>query len=242
MTESEMTYPGVALPAQRYVAPRIRRPGIPRVLSGLILVIAVVAALSASVTLAVTKPADYYLCPPQCGRPPHGPPVTALPRFTSQDGSFAVSYPAPGSAYSITTSANGVTARFTGGDGGVMQLFGEAAAGRSPRDIVQAVIRRAYPSATLNYVIPNAMVGYQHGYGEVADDWPQTTTGVFRRVRILAIAAVKNDVALIAFGVGPERAFRPGFGPGPPSGANMQLALDMGKYVNSFRWSGDPER
>ena len=27
-----------------------------------------------------------------------------------------------------------------------------------------------------------------------------------------------------------------------PSGASLQLALDIGKYVNSFTWRGDPPR
>jgi len=32
------------------------------------------------------------------------------------------------------------------------------------------------------------------------------------------------------------------FGPGPPSPANLQIAQDMGQYVNSFSWRGDPPR
>ena len=36
--------------------------------------------------------------------------------------------------------------------------------------------------------------------------------------------------------------FSPDFGSGHPSGANLFLALDMGKYVNSFMWRGDPIR
>jgi len=56
------------------------------------------------------------------------------------------------------------------------------------------------------------------------------------------MTAVKNDVALVAFATGPYRAFGPDSGPGIPSGANLQLAQDMGKYVNSFQWNGDPVR
>jgi hypothetical protein len=41
---------------------------------------------------------------------------------------------------------------------------------------------------------------------------------------------------------GPYRQFTPTFGPGPPSPANLQIAQDMGKYVNSFTWRGDPPR
>jgi hypothetical protein len=47
---------------------------------------------------------------------------------------------------------------------------------------------------------------------------------------------------LVAAAVGPYHAFGPDFGFGKPSGANTQIALDMGKYVNSFSWRGDPPR
>ena len=53
------------------------------------------------------------------------------------------------------------------------------------------------------------------------------------------MAAVKHDYALIAAAVGPYHQFSPDYGNGHPSGANVELAMDMGKYVNSFRWDGD---
>ena len=39
---------------------------------------------------------------------------------------------------------------------------------------------------------------------------------------------------------GPFRRFSQDFGPGPPSAANLEVAMDMGRYVESFRWKGDP--
>ena len=206
-----------------------------------IAILTVVVALGGA-ALVLTPKIAHFMCPPDCGRPPTGTPVMGLPRFTAPDGNFSVAYPAPGSAYAITTEDRGVTARFTGGDGGVMQLFAEPANGRPAREVVRAVLSKAYPDARLDYEIPNAMVGYQPGYGVVADTWPQSTNATFSRVRILVTAAVRNDLALIAFAAGPFRAFGPDFGPGPPSGANLQLAQDMGKYVNSFQWRGDPPR
>jgi len=53
------------------------------------------------------------------------------------------------------------------------------------------------------------------------------------------MVAVKNDYALVAAATGPYHEFAPDFGSGHPSGANLQLALDMGKYVNSFSWRDD---
>jgi hypothetical protein len=50
------------------------------------------------------------------------------------------------------------------------------------------------------------------------------------------MTAVKDDYALVAAAIGPYHQFNRDFGNGHPSGANLQLAMDMGKYVNSFQW------
>jgi hypothetical protein len=205
-------------------------------------VITAAAVVLGAAALVLTPKIAHYMCPPDCGKPPTGTPVMALPRFDAPDGSFSVSYPAPGSAYNVTTTKSGVTATYTGGDGGVLQLFSEPAKGRSAQEVARALVKRTYPDAKVAYEIPNAMVGYQPGYGEVVDDWPQGSASGYSRVRVLVMTAVKNDVALVAFATGPYHAFGPDFGPGPPSGANLELAQDMGKYVNSFHWKGDPTR
>jgi len=56
------------------------------------------------------------------------------------------------------------------------------------------------------------------------------------------MVAVKNDYALVAAAIGPYHEFSPDFGSGQPSGVNLQLALDMGKYVNSFTWRVESPR
>ena len=91
------------------------------------------------------------------------------------------------------------------------------------------------------YELPNATVGFHSGYGEVADFQP-LGAATTNRTRIIVIVAIKNDLALVAAASGPFREFTPSFGPGPPSPANLQIAQDMGKYVNSFAWRGDPPR
>lgn len=106
---------------------------------------------------------------------------------------------------------------------------------------MRATLTKRFPDAQVAYEIPNAMVGYEPGYGVIADDWPQNPSSSYTRQRILVMAAVKNDLALIAYATGPYRAFAPNSGPGLPSGANLQIAEDLGKYVNSFRWD-DPAR
>jgi hypothetical protein len=201
----------------------------------------VAAAMGVTAATVATPARPRYTCPPDCGRPPIGEPVELNPRFFSTDQRFSVQYPGPESAYKATLKPNGVDLDYYIGDTGTMQLFGVPAENRSPKTILDELVDRSYPEASVAYEIPNAMVGYQPGYGEVLDEYPQDTSGDYTRLRIVALCAVKDDYALIAAAVGPYHEFTPDFGTGHPSGVNMALALDMGKYVNSFRWRNRPE-
>ncbi len=223
-----------------HVAPATARAARPLLVVGAC--VALVMAASAGLSLLLTPPSPNYVCPPDCGRPPLHQPVATNPRFTPADGEFSVSYPGEGTAYEAAFEPNGVALNLLAGDGGTLRLFGEPADGRSPRQIVEDVIKGNYPDARTAYEIPNALVGYQLGYGEVADVYPANSISDDSRVRVLVMVAVKNDYALIAAGAGPFREFSPDFGSGHPSGANFLLSLDMGKYVNSFMWKGDPPR
>jgi hypothetical protein len=205
-------------------------------------VLAAAAVGAVVLSMVITPNLPRYVCPPDCGRPPLGSPVTTNPRFTSPDGSYSFSYPGPGTAYEATVDEKGVVLNFVAGDTGTLVLFGEPARNRTPKQITEDLIQENYPDAEVDYEIPNASVGYQPGYGVVADEYPQDSTGTYTRLRLLVMVAVKNDVALIAAAAGPYHEFSPSFGTGHPSGANLQLAMDMAKYVNSFAWRGDPPR
>jgi hypothetical protein len=234
-------FPGYALRRRSYSAAPLRYTPLRRLLLILLVGLTVVAAAAVGVSVLITEPMEQYSCPPDCGRPPTGEPVQASPRFVAPDGSFSVSYPSPGSAYDITTEDDGVSADFTAGDGGTMELFSEPAAGRSAEQVVDDLIKEKQPDATVAYVLPNATVGFQLGYGVVYDVYPKSADGS-TRTRIVVVAAVKNDLTLIGAAIGPFREFGPNSGPGLPSGANLQLAQDLGRYVNSFLWQGDPPR
>jgi hypothetical protein len=199
--------------------------------------IAAAAGVTAAVLATPVVPA--FLCPPDCGRPPIAKPVESNPRFVAEGGEFSVQYPGPGTAYEATLSPDGVELNFIAGDTGTMELFGLAAADRTPKQIAEDLIGENYPDATTDYEIPNALVGYQPGYGVVLDEYPQDSSGTFTRLRLLVMVAVKNDYALVAAAIGPYHEFSPDFGTGHPSGVNLQLAIDMGKYVNSFRWRAE---
>ena len=171
-----------------------------------------------------------------------GVPVAAMPRFVAHNEEFSVSYPGAGTSYKAQTDPNGLVLDYTAGDTGTMELFGQPAAGQTPRQIIDHLLKRSYPNAAVEYEIPNASVGYQPGYGVVADVYPTDPDSAYTHLRVVVLAAVKNDYALVASAIGPFHRFSPDYGSAHPSGANLELALDMGKYVNSFRWRGDPPR
>ena len=240
--QAASSYDGYAVPDGRYVAERDRGPRYVLTLGLWVLILTVGMMILALVDSRVADVPSRYICPPDCGRPPIGLPVATNPRFTAPGGEFSVSYPAPGTAYTVDIQPNGITAEWTAGDGGTLRLFSQPAGGRDAKQIAKTLIEDGFPAAWVAYELPNATVGYHPGYGEVADFQPLGAATVADRVRIIVIVAVKNDLALIAAAHGPLREFTPSFGPGPPSPANLHIAQDMGKYVNSFSWRGDPPR
>ena len=235
-------WPGYAAPSAIYTAARLSRQSPTPVLATWLVGLTVLSAIFIGLPALTVKPAPRYNCPPDCGTPMSGHPVSINPRFTAPGGSFSVAYPGPGSAYVVTTEQSGVTARFVGGDGGELRLTSRPATERPAREIAKDFIAATFPTARKSFEIPNAMVGFQPGYGEVDDVFPLDLDTSFKRMRVIVIVAVKNDLALIAAGTGPFHEFGPKFGPGRPSPDNVQIAEDMGRYVNSFQWKGDPPR
>jgi hypothetical protein len=233
--------PGYGVPTGTYAVVPVKHTTHTGLLTALGAGAAVAAAAAVTASILATPVAPRYVCPPDCGQPPIGKPVATNPWFTSSDGRFAVQYPRAGTAYEVKQDSDGVEVNFTAGDTGTMEFFGMPAGDRTPKQIAEALIGEHYPDATTDYEIPNALVGYQPGYGVVKDEYPQDASGTFTRLRLLVMVAVKDEYALVAAAIGPYHEFSRDFGSGHPSGANLQLALDMGKYVNSFTWrSGSP--
>ena len=231
------SFQGVGVPPGRYAARGAARARYVATLGVLGLGLGA-AMLGLGLSDRLVADASVYNCPPDCGRPPNAVPVANLPRFSAPNGQFSVSHPAPGGVYDVSTGDDGVTARMTTGDRGVMRLFSQPAQGRVARQVVEQLLSTEFPEAAVSYELPNAMVGYQVGYGVAATvQQPGLSAKLARRV--IVIAAVKNDLALIALAEGPFHRFSADFGPGPPSAANLEIAMDMGKYVESFTWNGD---
>ncbi|HYZ67147.1 MAG TPA: zinc ribbon domain-containing protein [Mycobacterium sp.] len=234
--------PGYALPPGAYAAVPAHTTTHMRLLTTVGAGVAVAVAAAVTVSVLAVPSVPRYVCPPDCGQPPIGKPVETNPWFMSSDGRFSVQYPRPGTAYEVTFDPDGVKVNFAAGDTGTMQLFGLPAQGRTSKQIAEELVAEKYPDATTDYEIPNAMVGYEPGYGVVKDEYPQDASGTFTRLRLLVMVAIKKNYALVAAAIGPYHEFSPEFGSGHPSGVNLQLALDMGKYVNSFIWRENSRR
>jgi hypothetical protein len=234
--------PGYAAPADSYQTTPAPHTTHTRLLTALGAGAAVATAAAVTMSVLTTPSVPRFVCPPDCGQPPIGKPVETNPWFMSSDGKFSVQYPRAGTAYEVALQPDGVNVDFKAGDTGTMQFFGLSADGHTSKQLAEKLIDEKYPDATTDYEIPNAMVGYRPGYGVVKDEYPQDTSGTFTRLRLVVMVAIKNNYALVAAAIGPYHEFSPDFGSGHPSGVNMQLALDMGKYVNSFIWRDNSRR
>lgn len=207
---------------------------------GLAVAIAAVIGISALATPAV----KVYTCPPQCGGPPQGVPQVGLPVFVGADNSFSVQYYPDSPSWKVDRDAAGITDESLVDPGGFLRVFATPAGGRTAQQLVTAMLQQTYPNATQRYQLPNAMVGYQPGYGEVDQVVPQSSDGSYAPESVLVMASVKGDVALVAEALGPYQPWDPDKGPwdGHPSGVDMEVAIDLDALVNTFSWSGDPPR
>lgn len=226
--------------------PRVRHSSHLRVIGllALTLVLAMAAVVGVSVWLTPTQ--RVYVCPPDCGHPPVARAVSIKPRFTGPNGSFTVEYEPTGRLFKTGIGADGVTDTFTSGDGGTIRLFGIGAQGRTAQQVAAALIRQAYPNARRAYVIPNAVVGFRPGYGEVDDITVQSANGGYRHDRVIVMVAVKNDLALVGEAFGPyhKSAQRDAnIDDGHATAASLQIAVFFfDPLINSFTWRGDPLR
>ena len=147
-------------------------------------------------------------------------PPTASSRFSTR---------VPEPLYKATLYPDWVALEYFGGDTGTLELWGEPADKRTPKQVVDKMIADYYPDATIDYEIPNAMVGYEPGYGAVFDEYPQDSSGEFTRLRLVALCAVKNDYALVASAIGPYHEFTPDFGTGHPSACQPRARPGYGQ-------------
>jgi hypothetical protein len=224
--------------------PPVRQSSHTKVLGSLLvgLLIAVGAFVLVS-KLATPAPNHTKVCNPTCTEPPPvGRAVTALPRFTASDRSFSVEYPLRSHLYTgIQKSGNALVIELANG-AAVILVQGGGAGGQTAQQVVQSYLEAKFPDGRAAYEIPHAMVGYNPGYGEVVDVYPQTTTGASAHARLVVLAAVKNNTYVLVVGYGAYKRFAPGEGITHPSGTATPVALFMDPIINSVLWKGDSPR
>lgn len=187
----------------------------------------------------LAKPAPAaYVCPPTAAVDKAGRNQSPLQR-----GRWHVlsrPYPGEGSAYEVT---------FDPGDegcSGEVRRRGHRAAQpfrrTGPRQelakqVTQDILTSKFPGAVIHYEIPNAWVT-EPGYGVIADLYPRDTSSIFRRLRVIVIAAVKHDYALIATAAGVSRV-QPGLRNRAPSGPTSKWPWTREVRQRASGGSGD---
>jgi hypothetical protein len=242
--------PGYPPAGYGYAAPPGARPPV-RSVSHLkvllILGVALVVAVGAFVVIShfVTPSASTAKqCNPTCGGPPPvGPAVISKPTFTAADGSWSVEYPTGNPNFSSFKKTSDSLLADLGNGAAAILVRGGSAGGKTPQQVVQAYQQATFPDARPSYEISHAEVGYNPGYGAVFDDFPQTTSGSSQHMRLIVLAAVRNDTYVLVVGLGAYQQFaKDGTNDGHPSGAATVVSFFMDPIINSVTWKGDPAR
>ena len=112
--------------------------------------------------------------------------------------------------------------------------------GATAQQVVDTLISKNVPSASMAYPVPDPLVGLTPGYGAVYNANLNSSSGQQVTYRILVMAAVKNGVAVVVWAEGPDD---PSFQSLPlldhPSFIDMDVAtLGLDPTINSIQWKG----
>ena len=196
-----------------------------------------------AVVAIVVKPGPGN-CGLACYRPPVGPPLQSGHPYTSSQLGFALTwYDVPGATIAPKSEADRLTLDF--GDDGLVQFRGMPVSGQTAQQIVEKWVNDHLPDAQQVYVVPNASVGYQIGYGAAYDIAPQGGSSSGNGTRVIAMASVKGNLAVLTVVLGGYHKYsfeNGGLNDGHPSPADTLIAMFVDPFVNTVRWPGDPAR
>jgi hypothetical protein len=204
-----------------------------------VLVTIIAAVVIGIVALAAAAPtATPATCKLQlCTEPPTGPPVVNGHQYTSATFGFSLVY---GDASGVSTSADGVQLGFAfkGSSGtDTLVVAGRKANGADAQAVVQSVESSQFPNAVAAYTLPGAYVGYQLGYGVAFDVWSNNANGSQSDQRVILMAAVRGNLAVVVLAFGPKLVLTPQNGfVSHPTGADLPAATVADPIVNSITW------
>jgi hypothetical protein len=206
---------------------------------GLILLLMIVLVVVGN----AQAPKAVHCTSPQCSITPiHATPLSPPTRYVSSQYGFSLDYSTANVTPSKTT-ANSIAWDATLSDNSeVLWTFvGTDPQGRSPQQIVNDVQQNNYADASYAYTIPGADLGYTPGYGNVYDVTVAPGGGAAVHDRLIVIAAVKNNVAVVFLGLGPYQATNPKIDGHPnPSDTPLVNLGDFEENLKSVTWKGDP--
>jgi hypothetical protein len=97
-----------------------------------------------------------------------------------------------------------------------------------------------FGDATYAYTIPGAQIGYTPGYGNVYDLSVAPNGGASVHERLIIIAAVKGNVAVVFVGMGPFQKTDPQTDDHPNPAETPLVSLgDVEENLESVTWPGD---
>lgn len=234
---------GYSFAPSGYAVAPLKRTSHRRIVSLFALTLVLVMGVVVGVSAALTPHRTVFICPPNCGHPPTAAPVSVRPRMSGPNAAYTVEYDPSGGNVTSSHDANSVTEDLVVGDQGTLRLFGMPANGQTAGQVAASLLGKHFPNATRVYMVPNAEVGFQPGYGEVDDVNVQSTNGGYLHARLIVMVAVKHDVALVGVALGPYDPYTPdGINDGHPSGVSAEIAFLLDPLLNSFSWQGDPAR
>jgi len=250
-------------PGLRAGFPEIRRPAPPghrfshvAMVSLLILALAALTAILVVVAV-VAPPAPPKPCPPLgCQSPPIGQlgaaalqtgPTLQLDQpklYTNSQGFTVKIYPFfPGSTSypGYQTFSDGITLTypFKASYGGTayLSVIGAPADGNTAEDIVAYEVNQMAPNAQVEYIMPEAYVGYEPGYGAAFETEVASADGQSTTYQIIVEAAIRNGFAIAVVADGASLGqVRPSstWWDGHPSPAAISVAYMADTTVNSI--------
>ena len=223
------------VPWQRRLGPRARA-------WGLVIGLAVIAVVAAGVIgWAIGQRLAESCSGPECG-PLSAPLAPALPYTSSR---YKFSLDATGHCLSVGMPVTGHddasidwTLKFPAASVGdwPVNLHGEPADGREAQPIVESLKDAKYADAQFAYSIPMADIGYAPGYGAVYDLQIGAGSAQPVHARVVLIAAVKGDLAIVFDSVGPFDSQKLGH----PFPAQTHGVVCYSPTINSVTWPGEP--
>lgn len=119
-------------------------------------------------------------------------------------------------------------------------VTGEKAAGRSAEAVARQVQQARYPEARVVYTIPQAELGYNPGFGAIYEYTSAAGSGQSQRVRVVIMAAVKKDLAVVIHTANVWRKTDPKVDGSHPNPAETWAVFFIDELTNTVTFPGDP--